>query len=249
MKLLVSKIKPAFGFAHIAHLALAALLPIVVYVLVRLDLVQVALVIILLSKWRMLAVRPRHWWPHIRVNAVDIIVGLSILAFMTTAQLVTWQLIWMVVYMVWLIFIKPRNDILSVSLQAFIGHLFGLSALYIIWSDASLLTLVLATWFIAYVSARHFLMSFEEPYAPLFAHFWAYFSAALTWILGHYLLFYNVLSQPTLLLTVIGYGFGALYYLHHKDKLSKLVRREFVFVMVAIVLIIIIMADWTDKVI
>lgn len=247
MKLLASKIKPSFGFAHVAHIALAALLPIAVYALVRIELAQAALAVILLSKWRMLAVQPRHWWPHIRVNAIDIIVGLSLLVFMMSASVVVWQLVWMIVYMAWLIFIKPRNDIFGVSLQAFIGHILGLTALYIFWKDAPLLALVIGTWFVAYISARHFFTSFEEPYTPLFAHFWGYFSAALTWILGHYLLFFNIVAQPTLLLIVLGYGLGSLYYLHQKDKLSTLVRREFIFVMVAIILIIVIQADWTDK--
>lgn len=247
MKFLVSKIKPAVGFAHVAHVLLSALLPIFVYIFVRIELAQVALVIILLSKWRMLAVQPRFWWAHIRVNAVDIIVGLSILAFMVRVPEVAWQLLWTGSYILWLLVLKPKNDMLSVSLQAAVGHVFGLSALFIIWNDAPLLVLVLATWFVAYVSARHFFSSFEEPYTPLLAHFWGYFSAALTWILGHYLLFYNIVSQPTLLLTVVGYGLAALYYLNHNDRLSTLVRREFVFIIVAIVLIVLERADWTDK--
>jgi hypothetical protein len=249
MKLLVSKIKPAFGFAHVAHVGLSALLPLAVYILVRIELEQAALAIILLSKWRMLAVQPRFWWAHIRANAVDIIVGLSILAFMVNIPDVSWQLVWTGMYVLWLLFLKPRTDILGISLQAFIGHIFGLSALYIVWNDAPLAVLIVGTWFIAYVTARHFFTSFEEPYTSLFAHFWGYFAASLTWVLGHYLLYYGVLSQPALLLTVIGYGMGAMYYLDHKNKLSKLLRREFIFIMIAIILIVVIQADWTDKVI
>lgn len=249
MKLLVSKIKPTSGFAAWFHNGLSALLPIAVYVFVRLDLAQVALVFILLSKWRMLAVQPRFWWAHIRANSVDIIVGLSILVFMISVQQVSWQLAWMAVYLVWLLYLKPKNDILSVSLQAYVAHIFGLSALYLYQQDASLLVLLLGTWFIAYIAARHFFTVFEEPYTALFAHFWGYFAATLTWILGHYLLFYNVVSQPTLILVVIGFGIGALYYLDHRDKLSVLLRREFVFLIVAIVTIIVALADWSEKVI
>lgn len=249
MKLLVSKIKPTSGFAHIFHGGLSALLPVAVYILVRLDLAQVALAFVLLSKWRMLAVQPRFWWAHIRANSVDIIVGLSVLVFMISVQQVAWQLLWTVVYMVWLVYLKPKNDLLSVSLQAYIAHIFGLSALYLYQQDAPVIALMLVTWFIAYVAARHFFIVFEEPYTPLFAHFWGYFAATLTWILSHYLLFYNVLSQPALILIVISFGLGALYYLDHKDRLSTLLRREFVFLIIAIVFIIVALADWTEKVI
>ncbi|CAN5622505.1 hypothetical protein BH23PAT2_BH23PAT2_07490 [soil metagenome] len=247
MKSLVSKIKPTLGFAPVVHIGLSALLPVLMFVFVRIDLGQVALAVVLLSKWRMLAVRPRHWWPHIRANAVDIIVGLSTLTFMLNSQAITWQLTWAVAYGIWLTIVKPRTDILGVSLQAFVGYIFGLSALFVIWKDAPLAGLVIGTWFVAYMSARHFFTNFEEPYTPLYSHFWGYFAATLTWILGHYLLFYNVLSQPTVLLTVIGYGMGALYYLDHKDRLSVFMRRQFVFIMVAIVFIVVTFADWSDK--
>lgn len=249
MKLLVSKIKPEQGFAYVAHLVLSALLPVAVYVLVQIELVQVALLLILLSKWRMVAVQPRFWWAHLRANAVDILVGLSILAFLVNTTNAYWQLAWMVVYILWLLLLKPRNSIPSISLQAFVAHIFGFSALYIVWGDAPLIAIVLASWFIAYMTARHFFTSFDERYTALFSHFWGYFAAVLTWVLGHYLLFYGVLAQPTLMLTVIGYGLGALYYLKHHDRLTTLVRREFIFIMIAILLIVLVLADWSDPII
>ncbi len=77
MRLLLRKIKPANGFSHFFHLGLLIILPAVIFVLVRLSFVQLALSIIVLSKWRMFAVRPRFWLANIRANAVDLIVGLS----------------------------------------------------------------------------------------------------------------------------------------------------------------------------
>ncbi len=59
-----------------------ALLPLLVFLLVRTSFVQLALSLILLSKWRMFAVRPRFWAVNVRANAIDIIIGVSVLAFM-----------------------------------------------------------------------------------------------------------------------------------------------------------------------
>ena len=67
---LLSKIKPVTGFAYLLHLGLLLLLPLIVFVLVRLNFVVLALIIIVLSKWRMFAVRPRFWPANIRANAV-----------------------------------------------------------------------------------------------------------------------------------------------------------------------------------
>ncbi len=244
---IVSKIKPKSGVAHILHLVLTALLPALMFIFVRIDFEQLALALVLLAKWRMLAVRPRHWWPNIRANAVDIIVGLSFLTFMTHSFSPSWQLLWAVLYGVWLLVLKPRYDVFSVSLQAMVGQLCGLMALFLGWQDAPLGGLVLATGVICYVAARHFFTSFDEPYTALYSHTWGYFGAALAWVLGHWLLFYGAVAQPTLLLTVIGYGLATIYYLDQRDRLSLLLRRQFVFLMIAVVVIILVFSNWGDK--
>lgn len=251
MNKIASKIKPKSGFSHFVHLVFTLLIPVLVFVFVRLTFVPLALATILLSKWRMFAVRPRHWWPNIRANAVDIIVGVSVLVFMIEsgagAENGMTKLIWALAYTMWLLFMKPRSGTLMVTLQALIGQTLGLTALWLAWSDKPLIVLVLLSGMICYVSARHFFTNFDEPYAPLFAHTWGYFAAALAWVLGHYLLFYGMLAQPTLLLSVLGFGLGALYYLEQTDRLSVLLRRQFVFIMIAIVTVVIVFSDWGDK--
>lgn len=247
MNRLASKIKPKSGLAHVAYLGLNILLPALMFVFVRTDFEEVALALILLSKWRMLAVRPRHWAANIRANAVDIMVGVATLTFMVNTSSSLWQLIWAAIYGVWLVVLKPRSDTLSVSAQALAGQVFGLMALFMGWREAPLWGLVISAGLICYLSARHFLTSFEEPYAALFASSWGYFAGALLWVLGHWLLFYGVLAQPTLLLTVIGSGLATLYYLDQYDRLSTLVRRQFIFIMVAIITVVLIFSDWGDK--
>jgi hypothetical protein len=94
------------------------------------------------------------------------------------------------------------------------------------WGGSPLYWLVLSSALVCYMAARHFFDSFDEPYARLLSYLWAFFASALTWVLGHWLLFYGAIAQPTLLLVAVGYGLAALYYLDHNDKLSKLVRVE-----------------------
>lgn len=207
----------------------------------------IALAIILLGKWRMLAVRPRHWWPNIRANAVDILVGISTLVFMIHSSSDALQVLWAVLYGFWLIAIKPRSGTLMVSVQALTGLFMGLMALFLGWGEASILLLVLSAGMICYVSARHFFTTFDEPHAALYSHTWGYFGASLTWVLSHWLLFYGVLAQPTLLLAILGFGMGALYYLDQSERLSTLLRRQFVFIMIAIVFVVLVFSDWGDK--
>jgi hypothetical protein len=250
----VAKIKPAAGFAHLFHLSLVVVLPLILYILVRafpVDFFQLALILVLLSKWRMFAVRPRYWPANLRANGIDIIVAIATITFMSPAHShsIFWELTWAVVYGAWLVGLKPRSDVLSVSLQALLGQLFGLMALFLAGASAPLYVLVLGSGAICYLAARHFFDSFEEGYSRLLSYAWGYFGAALTWLLGHWLLFYGVLAQPTLLLTVIGYGLAALYYFDHYDRLSKLLQRQFVLVMIAIVVVVLALSNWGDKII
>jgi len=253
MRPLVAKLKPASGVSYIVHLLLLILLPLGVFIFVRLGdtFVRLAFAMVLLSKWRMFAVRPRFWPAIIRANSIDIIVGLSIVLFMTRADTQWWQLIWAVLYGIWLIVIKPRTSIFMTSVQAMIGELAGLTAIYLTWSAAPLITLVLATGLVCYLAARHFFDSFDEPYSKLLAYLWGYFGAAIAWLLGHWLLFYahGLVSQPTLILSVLGYTLAGLYYFDHEERLTPTLKRQFLFVMLAVILIILTFSDWGDKVV
>src|SRR3954467_2211669 len=120
MRPLIRNLKPASGAAHFFHLALVLVVPLLLFVLVRLDFVQLAILVVILSKWRMFAVRPRFWPANIRANAIDLMVGLSVVLFMTHSNSMLLQFVWAALYAIWLIAIKPRSSVLMVTLQAFI---------------------------------------------------------------------------------------------------------------------------------
>lgn len=249
MRPLIAKIKPASGFSRVVYIVFNVLLPLAVFTLVRTDFVQLALAIILLSKWRMFAVRPRFWPANIRANAVDIIVGVSLLAFMVHTDSQLLQLLWTAVYIGWLVVLKPSSFPTTVSTQALVGMLFGLMAIFVVWGDKPLYLLVVATGLVCYLAARHFFDSFDEPYAKLLSYMWGYFGAAITWVLGHWLLYYTVVAQPVLLLVALGFGLATLYYLDHHDRLSSGIRKQIIFIMMALVAIVVIFSDWGDKIV
>lgn len=242
---LPGKIKPARGFSHAIHLILNGLLPIIAYILVRIDFVSLAILLVILSKWRIFAVRPRYWMTNIISNGVDIIAGMSFVLFMANTASEWWQLFWMGLYIGWLLILKPKSDVLSVSAQAMIGLILGLGMFYLKFGDLSLAALVAGTWGIAYICARHYLTSFEEPHSALLAHIWAYFSAALAFVLGHWLIFYGSIAQIIVFLATIGYSLAAIYYLDATERLTKLMKRQLLIIMFAILAVVILLSDWT----
>ena len=246
MRPILLKLKPTSGFAYFLHLALVLVLPIAIYILITLNFVQLALSIIVLSKWRMFAVKPRFWAANIRANSIDLMVGISIVVFMTQSNSLSVRLTWTVLYAVWLLFIKPASSILMITSQAFIGQLCALMALYLTWASGTVYGLTLLTGAFCFLAAKHFLDAFDEPYAKLLSYFWGYFGAALAWLLSHWLLFYRGVSLTTLLLSTLGYGMAVIYYLDHYEKLNKGLKRQFIFVMVAIVIVVLDFSDWGD---
>ena len=249
MRPVLTKLTPTRGFSAFFHYALLVLLPVLVFILIRLEFVSLAFAIVILAKWRMFAVCPRFWPANIRANSVDIMVGISIVIFMHDAAGFTTQLLWAVAYGIWLIYIKPRSGTMWISIQAGLGQFAALSALYVAWADAPIFALSLTTGLICYLAARHFCDSFDESYARWLSYIWGYFGAALAWLLSHWLLYYQFMAQPTLLLSAIGYGLAALYYFDHYDRLSVSLRRKFIFIMLAIVLVVLTFSDWGDKVV
>lgn len=241
MKQFTANILPAAGFSPVFHIGLNILLAFVVFVLVRIEFAQLALVLVLLSKWRMLVVRPRFWIPNIRVNAVDIIVSLSILVFMVQSGTAAIQLAWALMYVIWLLIVKPASGTPMISLQATIGLLMGQVALFYGLGDAPLYWLVIISGFICYFVARHFFDSFDEPYAKLLSNLFGFFGAASTWVMGHWMLFYlnGTIAQPAIILIAAGYGMAALYYLDHYDRLSKAVKIEILVTTLVIIIAII----------
>jgi hypothetical protein len=243
----LARFKPRSGYSYVAHIILTILMPMIVYVLVRIDFTQLAIALVLLSKWRMFAVKVRHWPTNIRANAIDMIVGISVVMFMVKTHSQGVQLIWVALYIAWLLFVKPKSSSLWVGIQAMIGQATGLMALYTVYGSASTVFLVLATAGICYMAARHFFSAFDEHLGQTIAYVWSYFAASVAWLLSHWLIYYGSVAQPALILTVVGYTMAALYYLRQKDKLSPNVQRQFIFVLTAILLILIVFSDWSDK--
>ena len=247
MSQLTEKIKPKNGFASIVHIILTCLLPALLFIFVRIRFFQIAVALILLSKWRMFAVKPRHWPANIRANAIDIIVGLSALTFMIHSGSQMMQLVWALGYGLWLLVLKPNSTTLGVSLQAITGQLVGLVAIFIAWGGKPAFLLIILTWLICYAAARHFFASFEESLVRYLSYAWGYFAAAMVWISSHWLIFYGYIAQPALLISVVGFGLGGIYYLDKADRMSVVLRRQIVFVMIAVVVIVLTFSQWGDK--
>jgi len=243
---LIPKIKPGSRASLVLHglFNVAVVLIIFSLTIEPIKLPAVAVIFFVLSKWRMFAVKPRHWLANTRANMVDIMVGLSYIVFLDNTSSLLTKLILTALYVVWMLFIKPGSSSILVGIQAMIAQLVAMIALFGEFSDMSIMGLVILTWLICYSVARHFFSSFEEPKGRILAHIWGLFSAELAWILSHWTLGYGPLPQIALVLTVVGYSFAVSYYMKSSRGLSNSQKNQFIIVTTAMIIIVALFSEW-----
>jgi len=158
--------------------------------------------LVLLSKWRVLAVRPQHWAAHIIANSVDIIIGLSYVVLLSAATgALAAQIALTLLYIAWLFALKPRSKRKLVVLQAGVATFVGVSALAQVsyeWWDAAV---VLAMWVIGCAAARHVLTAYQEAHFKLLSLMWGLVMAELGWLLFHWSFGYDLRVTGNLMLS------------------------------------------------
>lgn len=203
-----------------------------------------AYLVVLLSKWRVLAVRPRFWFANIQANCVDLFVGLSIVTLLWVSNgAVGVQFALTALFMIWLIALKPHSKRLWVIIQAGVMQAISLTALF---SFAYLLPSSVATvlgWLIGYIAARHTLVSFkDEEDRTLLSLAWGLVVAELSWLSYHWTIAYTLsgeLKIPQVAIVVALLGFLAMkVYGLFREKEGQVSFREIRWPIVFVVLVI-----------
>jgi len=173
-----------------------------------------------LSKWRVFAVRPRYWLANVQANLVDFMVSISIVIFLymtyvgsvAASQKVFILTALTLLYIVWLLFIKPRSKRIFVVTQAATALFTGVAALYTISYSWPASIVVIFMWLIGYVTARHILASYDESHILFLSLLWGLVMAEIGWMAFHWTVAYvplgiqNVLL-PRVALTALCFGF------------------------------------------
>jgi len=176
-----------------------------------------AYLLVLLSKWRVFAVRPRFWFANLQANMVDVLVGLSIVTLIWQgSESLALQIFLAVLYGIWLLVLKPQSRRRWVVMQASISQFLAITALFSLSYLAYASIIVALGWVIGYVAARHVLMHHEESEATLLSLFWGLVSAELAWLAYHSTTAYGVpdvllIPQVALITAVLGFAIYTLY--------------------------------------
>lgn len=225
--------------SEVAYVILNIALAIAVVLLIRtIESPWPAIGLVLLSKWRVLAVRPRYWFANIQSNLVDLIVSVSFVIFLYTSysspatigQKTFIIIVLTLFYIGWLLFLKPRSKRPHMIAQAAVAQFVGVAGLYMLAYDFPLIITVLIMWLIGYSTARHILSSYNEETHLLFlSQLWGLVLAEVGWLAYHWTVGYSVLGVdgvllPRVALTMLCVGFVVLRCydaFYHEKKIKR----------------------------
>ncbi len=245
--------KPGFDMGDMLHIGVNLGFAGVIYAMVVYwSLAPLAVVLVILSKWRVLAVQPRFWLPNVKANLVDVIVGVStiILAYQTDLKWVSFA--WMALYVGWLLFLKPKSQDAWVGLQSFWAQLLGLLAIFMVGSLVRQPFIVCAlAWLIAWSAARHYFSNYEEPHYRSLGLVWGFLISQLTWLSLHWVQYYIVfdikISITALIVAIVSASMGSIYHAYKKEALHRGVLLENALFAGALLVVILATARWTAQ--
>lgn len=223
MDLLKSARRRSF-LSEVAYVILNITLAVMLLVLVLVvNVPWPALGLVLLSKWRIFAVRSRYWAANIRANMVDVIVGISMVVFLYSAvgDLPT-QIGLTALYVAWLLFLKPKSKRTYVAAQAMVGLVFGIGAIVQLSPDLPASVVVVLSWLVGYASARHILSVQHESHINFLSLLWGFVVAEIMWLAYHWTIGYQIgntlqLAQVVIIVAALSFLAERVYVSYHKN--------------------------------
>ena len=156
----------------------------------------IGILLVLTSKWRIFAVRPRYWWLNFRSNLVDLIVGASfvLLAFYAGANWLPVHGFLGAFYTVWLVIIKPLSSEWATELQALIAVFLGMSAASVLTGGIDSIWLVFFAFVIGYAASRHVLVQSDDRDFACLTSVCGLVLAEVAWLCHSWLIVYKINS-------------------------------------------------------
>lgn len=220
-------------------------LPLLVFVLVSSDLKNAAFGLVFLFKWRVFAVQSRFWAASIRANAVDILIGLSVVEFMDQTS-IGYRFVWLAAYVLWVLYIKKLSKQPGIIAQGIIAFVVSLSALIGNFESLEHGLVLAGAWAIAYFCARHILGAFREDHAPALAHIWGLFVVQLTWVLWHWQVWYWFISQLVLISGIALTGMSIVYAMSKSANPNKPAMKQILVSSSLMMLVVVLMHNWRE---
>jgi len=185
-----------------------------------------AFLVVIASKFRIFAVKPRFWKANILASLTDLIfcLGIVVLTWLAGEAGALWlQITLTAIYIAWLIIIKPMTKQMAVVFQAAASQFIGITAVFAVANYLTLPVTVLLCFGIGFSVARHILISHQENQLTLMSLIWGLVVAELGFLAYHWSIVYEFfgaikISQFALLILILGFIVERFYHSAHKNE-------------------------------
>lgn len=193
--------------------------------------------LVILSKWRMFAVRPRYWLLNLKSNLVDLIVGVSfvLLAYCAgNTEIYFVHYLLAVLYSLWLIILKPMSSHTAAYVQALVAVFLGSTAATLMTAGSDAFFLVAACFVIGYGASRHVLVQSDDTDFTIVTLICGLIAAEIAWLCNSWLIVYKftnvpligntgiIIPQLSIILSLVAFCLGTVYHsiIKHDGKLK-----------------------------
>jgi hypothetical protein len=206
---------------------------------------------VVLSKWRIFAVRPRFWIANIKSNMIDFIVGVSFvfLIYLAGNDALALRMVITVFYAIWLLVIKPRSSQLMVDIQSGMALFLGTMTAVSLTFELPSAFLVVVCFVVGYSVARHITLYEDDAEVGFTSIIFGIVLAELAWISYHWLIAYDLpttelrVPQLSIIATLFGFTTLAIYRsaTNHegKAKSSEVIMPIIFSIIVTLILVIV----------
>lgn len=174
------------------------------------------IVLVLVSKWRVFAVRARYFMLNLKSNLVDLIVGISVvlLTYYAGTSFLPVDFLLAGGYCVWLLFVKPRSSETANLIQSLVAVFLGMSAAAIMTANLDLVALVLLAFLVGYAASRHVLVQSSDKDFTLTTLVCGLVFAEIAWLCGTWGIIYTFgstgirIPQVAIILTIFAFVYN-----------------------------------------
>lgn len=212
------------------------------------------IVLVLISKWRMLAVRPRYLLLNIRSNLVDLIVGSSfvLITYCSGTTILPIHFALALFYTIWLTWIKPLSSESATEFQALISIFLGTTATVLVTAGLEPISAIIPIMVIGYSAAHHILSQSNESNFSIISLTYALIFAEITWVLHSWIIVYMfnaiglIIPQLAIILSLVFYTLNLIFKSISKND-QKIKISQFLAPLAFSLIIIIVILLWFSK--
>jgi len=189
-----------------------------------------AYLLVVLSKWRVFAVRPRFWIANMQTNLLDTIVGLSVVTLLWQHMgSIAYQIAIVLLFTAWLVLLKPRSKRFWIIMQAGVTQFVAIVALFSVAHTLNVAIVTALGWLVGFVVARHLINAYSDEHEDIVLSVsWGVVIAEISWLTYYWTLAYTPLKIPQVAIITMLLGYMALVvynYLYHRED-SKNIWRD-----------------------